>query len=339
MESALTMRTIAGRSVPVIGLGCMNLSHAYGAPPDEREGITLLRRAFELGYRHFDTATLYGFGRNESLIGKALHDRRDSIFLASKGGMAGVDGKRVIDGRPETLRRQIDGSLRRLQTDFIDLYYLHRVDRKVPVEESLGALREAVQHGKIGAVGLSEVSRTTLERAIAVCPIAAVQNEYSIWTRNCELGVSDFCAEQNIALVAFSPICRGFVAMAGKEPGEFVDGDIRRGMPRFRPENFEANTVWLSRFLELAATAGMSPAQLALAWLIAKGEHVAPIPGTTNEKHLADNFFVCDARVSAELEQEIDHLMAPALISGNRYPEATQSEIDTERFPFELDRS
>jgi aryl-alcohol dehydrogenase-like predicted oxidoreductase len=237
------------------------------------------------------------------------------------------------------LRRQVDDSLRRLQTDFIDLYYLHRVDRKVPVEESLGALGDAVQQGKIGAVGLSEVSGKTLERALAVSPIAAVQNEYSIWTRNCELGVSNFCAEHDIALVAFSPICRGFVAMAGKKPGEFEDGDIRRGMPRFRPENFEANQVWLSRFQQLAASADMSPAQLALAWLIAKGEHVAPIPGTTSEKHLADNFFVCQARVPAELEQDIDRLMAPALISGNRYPEGTQTEIDTERFPFELDRS
>ena len=205
----MTTRTLAGHTVNPIGLGCMNLSHAYGTPPDETSALQLLQRAVELGCNHFDTATLYGFGANETLVGKALKPYRKQILLASKCGMGGVNGQRVIDGRPATLKQQCEASLQRLQTDVIDLYYLHRWDKNIPIEESVGALADLVQQGKIRAIGLSEVSAATLEKAHAVHPIAAVQTEYSLWTRNPEIAVLAKTRELGTAFVAFSPLGRG----------------------------------------------------------------------------------------------------------------------------------
>ena len=199
-------RTIANQSVFPIGLGCMNLSHAYGEPLTEAEGVHLLEQALELGVNHFDTATLYGFGKNESLVGSVLKHHRDQIFLASKCGMAGVDGKRVIDGRPETIKAQCDASLQRLQTDVIDLYYLHRWDKSVPIEDSVGALADLVTAGKIRYIGLSEVSAATIHKAHQVHPITAVQNEYSLWSRNAEHGALQACEAIGANLVAFSPL-------------------------------------------------------------------------------------------------------------------------------------
>ena len=335
MSSELEHAETGRVDVPRIGLGCMNVSHAYGPPLSEERGCELLQAAFEMGYRHFDTATLYGAGSNERLVGMALGSVRHEIFLASKGGMAIVDGKKVIDGRPNTLRRQIDQSLERLQTDHIDLYYLHRVDKSVPIEESLSALSAAKADGKIGAIGLSEVSVRTLTRAVNVASVAAVQNEYSIWTRNCELGVSDFCSSHGIKLVAFSPVCRGFFGIDWSTFVGFPDGDIRRGMPRFQPEAIAANTLLAEQLDALASSVGLSCSQLALAWVLAKGSHVAAVPGTTSIAHLSENYTTAHAEVDAGVIAAVDRIFAPAAIAGNRYPEVTQSEIDTERFPFE----
>lgn len=204
-------RKIASRSVGTIGLGCMNLSHAYGNPPGKSDAIRLIHRACDNGVQHFDTAALYGFGSNEELVGQALKDRRDKVFLASKCGMTGVDGKRVIDGRPETLVKTVDEALKRLQTDHIDLYYLHRWDKAVPVEDSMGALANMVKQGKVRSVGLSEVSADTLRKAHVVHPVAALQTEYSLWTRNAEIAVLKACRELEVAFVAFSPLARGFL--------------------------------------------------------------------------------------------------------------------------------
>ena len=214
----------------------MNLSHAYGVAPPTDEGIRLLHAAYDMGIRHFDTAALYGFGKNETLVGEAFKGRRDDIFLASKCGLRGVDGKRSIDGRPETLRATLEQSLERLQTDFIDLYYLHRWDfNNVPIEDSVGELAKMVQEGKIGGVGLSEVGADALRRAHAVHPITAIQTEYSLWSRNAEIAVLDTCKALDIAFVAFSPLARGFLCGAVTDFDDLVEGDIRRGMPRFQP--------------------------------------------------------------------------------------------------------
>ena len=221
--------------LPRIGLGCMNLSHAYGVPPSVDDGIALVRTALDAGVRLLDTATLYGAGRNEELVGAAIAGRRDEVVLASKGGLASVDGRSSVDGRPETLRAQVDASLRRLGVDHIDLYYLHRWDKTVPIGESVGALAEAVTAGKIGAIGLSEVSVARLREALQVSPIAAVQNEYSLWSRNPELGMLEATRDAGIALVAFSPLARGFLSDGVDDPAQLAPGDIRRTMPRFQP--------------------------------------------------------------------------------------------------------
>ncbi|QKR99581.1 aldo/keto reductase [Sphingomonas sp. CL5.1] len=324
-------RRIGPFEVNPIGLGCMSLSHAYGTPPPREDAVRLLNRALDLGHDFLDTAALYGFGANETLLGEAIGHRRGEYVLASKCGMTGVEGKRVIDGRPETLLATIDESLRRLRTGVIDLYYLHRLDRKVPVEESVGALARMVEAGKVRAIGLSEVSAATLRRAHAVHPIAAVQNEYSPWSRNVEIGVLDAARELGAALVAFSPVARGFLADGVHSPDMLAPGDIRRGMPRFQPDNFPRNLELLARFRAIAAAAGCTPAQLSLGWVLSRGEHVVAIPGTTSTDHLAENF-ATPAGLPREALEEVDRLMTPDAVAGPRYPAATQAEIDTEEF-------
>lgn len=325
-------RRLGSFTVNPIGLGCMSLSHAYGEPPSPADGARLLNAAFDLGYDHLDTAALYGFGANERLIGEAIGHRRDQYFLASKCGMTGVDGKRVIDGRPKTLRATIDESLGRLKTDRIDLYYLHRWDRSVPIEESVGELARMVDAGKILAIGLSEISAATLRRAHAVHPIAAVQNEYSLWSRNVELGVLDATRELGATLVAFSPVARGFLAGGVASPGALVERDIRRGMPRFQPGNFERNLALLQILRDQAEALHLTPAQLCLRWLLTRGDHVVAIPGTTSRAHLEENLGVTDAPLPPECEAALDAAFAPSRIAGPRYPAATQLEIDTEEF-------
>jgi len=319
-------------NLPRYGLGCMSLSHAYGVAPQPEEGLRLLQTALDEGVTFFDTATLYGGGRNEELVGKAIAGRRDEIILASKGGMAIVDGSRVIDGRPETLRAQVDASLRRLDVDHIDLYYLHRWDKSVPIADSVAALAEAVDAGKIGAIGLSEVSVARLREAQQVAPIAAVQNEYSLWSRNAELGMLEATKSDGIALVAFSPVARGFLADAVHNPEELVAKDIRRGMPRFQSPHWEANAALLPAWRALAAEAGVSPAQLALAWLSSRGEHVVPIPGTTNIDHLREIIAAAQLEVTPDILQRAGGLIGTETVSGPRYPANNAVEVDTETF-------
>lgn len=325
-------RRLASSTVNPVGLGCMSLNHAYGVPPARDDAIRLLNQALDLGYDHLDTAALYGFGANETLIGEAVGHRRDAYFLASKCGMTGVDGKRVIDGRPETLRATIEESLTRLRTDRVDLYYLHRWDKSVPVEDSVGELARLVAAGKIGAIGLSEVSAATLRRAHAVHPIAAVQNEYSLWSRNVELGVLDACAELGTTLVAFSPVARGFLAGALASPDDLSQGDIRRQMLRFSPENFARNLTLLDALRRIASERDVTPAQLCLQWVLAQGEHVVAIPGTTSPAHLVENAATPVEALPGDVLAELDRIFAPDAIAGPRYPAATQAEIDTEEF-------
>jgi aryl-alcohol dehydrogenase-like predicted oxidoreductase len=330
-------RQIASFSVSAIGLGCMNLSHAYGAPVSAQQGERVLMAAFDQGVNFFDTAALYGFGANETLVGKVMKPHRQKFTLASKCGMQGVeqsDGSkvRVIDGRPETIKKTCEDSLRRLQTDVIDLYYLHRWDKKVPIEDSVGALSDLVRQGKIQAIGLSEVSASTLRKAHAVHPIAAVQTEYSLWTRNPEIAVLQACRELGAAFVAFSPVARGFLCGAPLDIASFEPKDIRRGMPRFTPENFAANLKLLPAYHALAQEAGCSPSQLALAWLLHQGEHIIPIPGTTSVDHLLDDLAAVDVKLDAHLLARLDALINQNTVAGNRYSAQSNSEVDTEVF-------
>lgn len=319
-------------NLPRIGLGCMSLSHAYGVPPSAEDGLAFLRAALDDGVQLLDTATLYGGGRNEELVGRAIAGRRDEVFLASKGGMAMVDGVKVIDGRPDTLRAQVDASLSRLGVDYIDLYYLHRWDKKVPIGDSVGALAEMVAAGKIGAIGLSEVSVARLREAQAVTPIAAVQNEYSLWSRNPELGMLEATRSRGVALVAFSPVARGFLSDSIGDPEALAPKDIRRGMPRFQPEHWGANAALLSSWRELAAEAGCTPAQLALAWLLSRGDHVLTIPGTTSVAHLRENMAAADITVDGALLARAGVLIGTDTISGARYAPASAAEVDAETF-------
>jgi len=323
-------RTIAGVPVGQLGLGCMNLSHAYGTPPPQALAAALLRRAIELGVTHFDTAALYGFGSNETLLGETLSPYRRHIHLASKCGMTGIDGRRVMDGRPEALHRTCLESLSRLRTDSIDLYYLHRWDRRVPIEDSVGALAQLVAAGHIRAIGLSEVSAATLRRAHAIHPIAAVQSEYSLWTRNPEVGVLEECRRLGVALVAFSPLGRGFLAGGVTDPATLLAKDLRRDMPRFAEPHFAANAQLLAPYRALAHQAGCTPAQLALAWLLHQAPYLIPIPGTTSIGHLQENLGAPLVRLDAGLLARVAALINPATVSGARYNTATQSEIDTE---------
>jgi aryl-alcohol dehydrogenase-like predicted oxidoreductase len=334
-------RTLGPFQVSAIGLGCMNLSHAYGHPPTPEEGARVLLQALDAGVTHFDTAALYGFGANESLLGRVLAPHRNRITLASKCGMQGVAGadgvkRRVIDGRPATIKQTCEDALVRLRTDVIDLYYLHRWDRSVPIEDSVGALADLVGEGKIRAIGLSEVSAATIMRAHAVHPVAAVQSEYSLWTRHPELGVRDACRRIGAALVAFSPLGRGFLAGAIPDvgaAGALPPGDLRRGMPRFVGSDLQANLAWLPAYMALAGEAGCTPAQLALAWLLHKGPHIVPIPGTTNLAHLTENLGALDVSLPASLITRLESLVNEQTVSGPRYSQATQMEIDTETYP------
>jgi aryl-alcohol dehydrogenase-like predicted oxidoreductase len=326
------IRKLGPYEVSAIGFGCMNLSHAYGPPQPRAVGELLIRRALELGVTHFDTAALYGFGANEKLIGELLGGRPDHVIVASKCGLFGVDGKRVIDGRPESIRAICEQSLRNLATDRIDLYYLHRWDKRIPIEDSMGALADLKRAGKIRAIGLSEVGAATLRRAHAVHPVAALQSEYSLWTRNPEIAVLEECRRIGAALVAFSPLGRGFLTGAMRSPGDLPEGDIRRGMPRFQSPNFEANLRLLEPLGEIAASAGCTRAQLALCWVLSRHPHAHVLPGTTRESHLVENCGADAIRLDAATLGRLDALLAPGKASGERYPPATQVENDTEQF-------
>jgi aryl-alcohol dehydrogenase-like predicted oxidoreductase len=310
----------------------MNLSHAYGRPPPAEVGEALLREALELGVTLFDTAALYGFGSNEELVGRALAPHRAKFTLASKCGLHGVDGKRVVDGRPETLKWSCEQSLKRLRTDVIDLLYLHRWDKRVPIEDSVGAMADLVRAGKVRALGLSEVSAATLRRAHAVHPIAAVQTEYSLWTRNPEIAVLDACREIGAAFVAFSPLARAFLTGTLRDVGGLDAQDLRRNMPRFEPGTYARNLALLEGYVAVAKDVGATPAQLALAWLLARGEHVVPIPGTTQSAHLRENLGAAAFALDAATVARLDALINRLTVHGPRYDAAAQAGVDTEEF-------
>ena len=331
-SSSLHTRTINGRAVNPVGLGCMSLNWAYGTPPSVEDGAKLLLRALEVGYNNFDTARIYGTGANEELIGNTLKSRRDEFFLASKTGIF-VDGKgRRIDCRPEVIKAACDESLSKLQTDHIDLYYLHRRDFTVPIEESVGALAELVAEGKIGSIGLSEMSADTLRAAHAVHPIAAMQTEYSLATRNPEIAVLDACRDLGTTFVAFSPVARGMLSNGFRESESMLDTDIRKTMPRFVGDNWAQNIKLVDAFNALAESAGVTPAQLSLGWVLAQGDHVVVIPGTSNIEHMEENIARSDWRPSPEVCEQLSALINQKTIVGPRYTPAAQSTIDTEEF-------
>ena len=329
----MSLRKFGSFECAPIGLGCMNLSHAYGTPPSEKEAEQLLHKSLDMGYNMLDTAALYGFGNNEILLGKVLKQRRSEYVLASKCGMFKNDaGVREINGHPDMIRKTCEGSLQRLQTDVIDLYYLHRWDRNVPIEESVGELSRLVEEGKIRDVGLSEVSAETLRKAHAVHPVAAVQTEYSLWTRNPEIAVLDACRELGATFVAFSPLARAFLTGKLRDVSLLAEKDLRRNMPRFDASNYEQNLQLLNRIEEVAEKENCTLAQLALAWVMGRGEHVVAIPGTTNLSHLEENFSAGDISLSAEAFTRLDEIINQDTVVGTRYNPATQAEIDTEEF-------
>ena len=333
----MQQRQLGPFTVSAIGLGCMNLCHAYGAPVSEQQAERVLLAALDAGVTHFDTAALYGFGASETLVGKVLGPHRSRFTLASKCGMQGVDVKgdgkpvRVIDGRPATLKATCEAALKRLRTDVIDLYYLHRWDKQVPIEESVGALGDLVREGKIRTIGLSEVSAATLRRAHAEHPIAALQTEYSPWTRNPEIAVLDACRELGVSFVAFSPVGRGFLTSAPPDVHALDAKDIRRSMPRFAPDNYARNLQRLTAFNALAQQVGCTPAQLAIAWLLHRGPDILPIPGTTSVEHLQEDLAADAVRLSPEVMTQLEGVMHDRLIEGSRYNEQANSEVDTER--------
>ena len=329
--SKIPARALGPFTVSSLGLGCMNLNHAYGTPPTAEVSAQLLLHALESGVTLFDTAPLYGAGENEKLLGNTLARQRSKFVLASKAGLYILNGKRVIDNRPETLKEQMDLSLGRLQTDCVDLLYLHRWDKKTPIEESIGAMSDLVRAGKARALGLSEVSAATIVRAHAVHPIAAVQTEYSLWTRNAEIGVLEACRKIGATFVAFSPLARGWLTNT-LSLSELGAADIRRGMPRFKSENFLQNRTVLEEFVRLAGEIGCTPGQLALAWLLNRAPHVVPIPGTRSVAHFDENMGAAAIRLDSEVLQRLDRLFAVGKIAGDRYPPGTQAEIDTEQF-------
>lgn len=332
----MTQRTIAGRSVGALGLGCMGMSYAYGTPDNTEESLQVLRRSLELGVNHWDTADLYGSGDNELLLAKVLPEVRDQVFLATKFGnvtnrewtshqdLVASGEAWIVDGTPEYARKSIDGSLQRLGVDHVDLYYLHRVDDRVPIEETVGAMAEFIKEGKVKAIGISEVTAETLRRAHAVHPIAAVQNEFSLWTRDYELDVLPATKELGVAFVPYSPLGRGFLTGELKSLDDLAADDWRRHNPRFQGDNFQRNLDLVEVVRRVAERKGASLAQIALAWVLAAGDHVAPIPGTKRLKRLEENAAAAEITLDKADLDELNSVPAPV---GERYPEGAMQFV------------
>ncbi len=315
-------------TVSIIGLGCMGMSFAYGAA-DEAESIRTLHRAIDLGITFFDTAEVYGPFENEKLLGKALGPMRDKVTIATKFGFrieAGVPAAQAIkgvDGRPEHAKAVAEASLKRLGTDVIDLYYQHRVDPEVPIEDTVGAMAELVREGKVRALGLSEASAATIRRAHKVHPIAAVQSEYSLWSRDPEADVLATCRELGIGFVPYSPLGRGMLTGALRKADDLEANDFRRSLPRFQAENFDANVRLVETLQALAEEKGVTAAQLALAWVINQGDFIVPIPGARKLDHLEQNAAAAGIPLSAEESSRLAEALSPALVAGNRYTDAS----------------
>ncbi len=333
-------RKLGALSVRPIGLGCMNMSFAYGKRPDETYSTRLLNEALDEGYDHFDTAAIYGAGHNETLIGNAIGHRRQEFTLASKCVLCvDEDGNRLTDASPTRIRQTLEGALKRLKTDHIDLYYLHRPDPKVDIEDSMGEMARLVEEGKIGSIGLSEMDSDRIRRANGVHHVAALQTEYSLWTRNPEIAALETCRELRITFVAFSPVARQFLTGKLQDLSVLEDSDLRATMPRFSEENYPQNLKLLDGFASLASKAGCSMAQLALAWVLAQGENIVAIPGTKDIGHMRENWHAGGVRISSEILAGADKLINRHSVIGNRYNARMQSTVTTERFPEELQAS